>query len=107
MTHDLGGLNEKQRAERDLRVMRLMQSRMVIDGGHFTASDAAHAVSRSKQKQYLTRDQGKSLCEYLVKLGLLETQSNGRTRHYFKPQPVGVNKPWVRDNGIPLGRYFP
>lgn len=101
----LDGLTKEQMAERESRRQRLMASRMVSEGS-FTASDAAHLLSNSKRKQYLSRDQGRNICDWMVEQGDLQTVKEGRSRHYFKPRAKHV-WPAPPDNGIPLGRYYP
>ena len=107
MTHSKGGLSPEQREVRENRRQRLLSSKMLAEGA-FTASDAAHLLSNSKQKKYLTRDQGRNLCDWMVEIGDLETSKEGRTRHYWSPKPKQDWWPAPQvDNGIPLGRYFP
>jgi len=102
----MSGLSPEQIAERENRRKRLLASRMV-DNGSFTASDAAHLLSSSKHKHYLTRDQGRNLCDWLVDIGDLQSTKEGRSRHYFKPRKAVHAWPAPAvDNGIPLGRYF-
>ncbi|MCA9367777.1 hypothetical protein KC887_05985 [Candidatus Kaiserbacteria bacterium] len=101
----MSGLSPEQIAERENRRQRLMASRMVSEGS-FTASDAAHLLSNSKRKQYLSRDQGRNICDWLVEQGDLQSVKEGRSRHYFKPR-TKHSWPAPPDNGIPLGRYYP
>ena len=93
--------------ERENRRRRILASRMAQEGS-FTASDAAHLLSNSKHKRYLSRDQGRNICDWMVDNGDLKSSKEGRSRHYalvranvhFWPAPKV-------DNGIALGRYFP
>lgn len=100
------GLSPEQLAERESRRQRLLASRMVSEGS-FTASDAAHLLSNSKRKQYLNRDQGRNICDWMVDMGDLQSVKEGRSRHYFKARKAVHAWPAPAvDNGIPLGRYF-
>lgn len=102
------GMTPEQEAERDARCARVMASRPIVDGEYITASDASHILSLSNKGFYLPESQGKSVCKWLVEIGLLQTTMRHRSRVYFKsPPPPKISQAWVPDNGIPIGRYFP
>ena len=101
------GMNNDQIADREEKVRRLMTSKMVTSGNAFSAGQAAHAIGRTKRKESYTREQGRGLCEYLERIGLLESHSDGKKVVYFLPSSLNVNYQWVKPNDIPIGRYYP
>ena len=101
------GLTTNQIAEREIKVQRLMTSKMVTSGNSFSGGQAAHAIGRSKRNETYTREQGKALCEYLERVGRLESHSDGKKVVYSLPSSINVNYQWVKPNGIPIGRYYP
>jgi hypothetical protein len=90
----------------EIRRERILSSRMAADGS-FTAGDAAHFLSSSKNKLYLNQTEGRELCDWMVEIGDLDVVETGRSRQYFRKYRSAIWWPAPPDNGVPLGRYFP
>jgi hypothetical protein len=102
-----GGMSIEQYAERYNRRQSLLKSKMAQDGP-FNVSSATRHFSDYRKGDVVSPATMKAFLNQMVLDGLLIVSRGHRGTYFEIKRECHVSGPWVRrDNGIPLGRYYP